>query len=463
MGEIEQFARYNFKVIILANLERYSEETLKRIIRYPYEVFNYNRTYNELVFPILKGTCHVAKDIKVSLNMGAKINVTMEYEVENENSTTSVQLFFIPTIEIAKIMSEYRNSILEFNPRSYLGLSKNSVNPMIQDSIIERQNNMFSLLNNGLTLLSDDTSHTTKTGKKGIGLLEITNPQIINGGQTAHTLATILEDPRIDNSVFEGKEVLTKIITFDDTFDDEVKKTQFIEQLSIATNNQSTVKESDRRSNDYVQIKLQKYLFEEFGYYYHRKNGEFRDGLENNYILKDQLIERGTLARIAFAVNGEVSTSRRSGEEVLFKHKKLDVFLNENVDLKKIVFSYFAYKILYDLEKSKKGTSDKYLTKEYGNALRYGKYAVVSVASKFYKPTMKEEELEKEAINAVEIILKKWKDFELKQSKKNSNSKYFQKDIDQTGNEIIVEDFDNYYKGSTIDKDIKAFDFKIYL
>lgn len=459
LGEIEQFSRYDFKVIILANLENYSEKTLKRIIGDSYEVFNYNRTYNDLVFPILRGTCHVAKEIKVSLNMGSKINVSMEYEVENENSTTSVQLFFIPTIEIARIMSEYRNSILEFNPRSYLGLSKNSVNPMIQESIIERKNNMFSLLNNGLTLLSDDTSHTTKTGKKGVGLLEITNPQIINGGQTAHTLATIFEDSQIDNSVFEGKEVLTKIITFDDTFADESKKTQFIEQLSIATNNQSVVKESDRRSNDYVQIKLQEYLFEHFGYYYHRKKGEFRDGVENNYILKDQLIDRGTIARIAFAVNGEVSTSRRSGEEVLFKHKNMDIFLNESVDLKKIAFSYFTYKALLDLEKNGKGSPDKYQTKDYGNALRYGKYAVVSVASKFYSPNMKEEHLEIEAENLVNLLLKKWKNFELEQSKKTTNLKYFQKETDQNGKETIVEDFDNYYKGSTIDEDIKNYDF----
>lgn len=307
----------------------------------------------------------------------------MDYEVTNKESTSNVQLFFIPTIEIAKIMSEYRNSVLQYNPRSYLGLSSNSVNNNIYESITAQKDNIFSLLNNGLTLLSDDTSHTTKTGKKGVALLEITNPQIINGGQTAHTLAKIYEDPRIKNNVFEGKEVLTKVITLDEALKDQ-KKIEFIEQLSIATNNQSTVKEADRHSNDLIQIQLQDYIFEHFGYYYDRKKGELDDGLNEGYINANEVIKREILTRVAFAINGEASTARRSGEDVLFRSKNFTSYINIDTDFDRLIFSYFVYKELELIENKHKKTEDKYGVKVFGNALRYGKYAVVYVVSQIF-------------------------------------------------------------------------------
>ncbi|PTE32409.1 hypothetical protein BUZ00_11615 [Staphylococcus gallinarum] len=462
LNSLDQLSRYKFQVIILANLENYSETVLQKIISLPYSVFNFEQAYNKLVFPIIKGTCHVAKDIKVSLNMGSKNNISMDYEVTNKESTSNVQLFFIPTIEIAKIMSEYRNSVLQYNPRSYLGLSSNSVNNNIYNSIIKQNDNIFSLLNNGLTLLSDDTSHTTKTGKKGVALLEITNPQFINGGQTAHTLAKIYEDPNIDDSVFEGKEVLTKVITLDEGLKDD-NKIEFIEQLSIATNNQSTVKEADRHSNDLIQIQLQNYIFEQFGYYYDRKKGELADGLNHGYINNDEVIRREILTRVAFAINREASTARRSGEDVLFKSKNFTSYINKDVDFDRLIFSYFVYKELENIEKNTKKTEDKFGTKIYGNALRYGKYAVVSAISQYFNSTSNDrEQLMERASHLTSVILKQWKNFEKTVSAKPHNlQKYFVTETDSHGNVIKHEDFDNYYKGSTVDSDISTYSFSL--
>jgi len=70
------------------------------------------------------------------------------------------------------------------------------------------------LLNNGITILSNNLNISESTGKTNEGQLILTNPQILNGGQTAYTLCVIyeefLEQPK---NPLLGKEVLLKIIT----------------------------------------------------------------------------------------------------------------------------------------------------------------------------------------------------------------------------------------------------------
>ena len=75
----------------------------------------------------------------------------------------------------------------------------------------------------------------------------------------------------------------------------------------------------------------------------------------------------------------------------------------------------------------------------------------------------------------VDEILDQWKEFERMQSNKKSNIDYFygKKEIlkqenkdgkEEMENLVIttrVEDFDNYYKGSTINNDLNDYEFKI--
>ncbi|WP_392445838.1 hypothetical protein ACF3OF_02525 [Sneathia vaginalis] len=75
----------------------------------------------------------------------------------------------------------------------------------------------------------------------------------------------------------------------------------------------------------------------------------------------------------------------------------------------------------------------------------------------------------------VDEILDQWKEFERMQSNKKSNIDYFYekeeilKQENKNGKEKMenlvittrVEDFDNYYKGSTINNDLNDYEFKI--
>src|SRR5688500_8792712 len=104
-------------------------------------------------------------------------------------------------------MNLYKNSLLTYNPRSFLELSKNEVNRQIEASIRSTAGINFALFNNGVTIISDSTKVSSDTARRGIGQIFLTNPQLINGGQTAYTLATIFADClKTDNfSVFKGK------------------------------------------------------------------------------------------------------------------------------------------------------------------------------------------------------------------------------------------------------------------
>ena len=143
-------------------------------------------------------------------------------------------------------------------------------------------------------------------GQKDKGQLIITAPQIINGGQTAYTLSRLYEDYVITSdeknkkpNIFENKEVLLKVITFHpQDLSSPSEYLDLIEAISKATNQQSEVNEADRRSNEQIQIDLQKYLFERYGWFYERKRGEYADGVRAGYINRSQIVNREDFLRL---------------------------------------------------------------------------------------------------------------------------------------------------------------------
>lgn len=204
-------------------------------------------------------------------------------------------------------MHRYKNSILKFNPRSYLDIHSNPVNKAISNTVKKNQTNEFALFNNGITLLSDNTNINKKIGKKDQAQMIVVNPQVINGGQTAYTLSRLYEETLEmgdQNKIFLDKEVILKIITFsEDDHMPQKNKIKLIEEVSKATNQQSPVKEADRRSNDAVKIEIQEKIYREFGHFYERKKGEFGDGLHNKYIDRSKIIDRTLFLRLCLSIN----------------------------------------------------------------------------------------------------------------------------------------------------------------
>lgn len=463
IGNISNIGRWDYRIIVLANLRKFTQLQLKKLTGgFDTEVFNQERTYKELVFPVITGTYYNNPELKISINLSNIAASKIEYNVETKFRNCAITVLFVPTKEIAKTLYKYKNSILQYNPRCFLDMQGKSVNNEIAETVTSLETNEFSLYNNGITMLSYDTVYSDKTGQKNKAQLVVTKPQIINGGQTAYTLSRLYEDclnEKRDEKIFEGKEVLLKVITFyedeDETEYDESKDFKLIETISKATNQQNTVDEADRRANDHIQIKLQKLIFNEFGYLYERKRGEFGDGIRENYIDRNKIIKRELFMRLCKACDFNPADARRSSVKQLFDKSNFDTTLNDENRFKEYFFAYQCYERLLDILKSfSDDPVNKFGEINYGNALRYGRFAVVTVARSKYKDSNTDNEVNK----FIKDILSEWTYFEKEVSQKATNNSYFRDIINEKSGETeFVRDFDGYYKGKTLNNDLADF------
>ncbi len=66
ISEIPDVARYSYRVVILANLKGVSPSKIQQLTGgFPAEVFDFEKTYQLLVFPVLTGTYFTANDITI--------------------------------------------------------------------------------------------------------------------------------------------------------------------------------------------------------------------------------------------------------------------------------------------------------------------------------------------------------------------------------------------------------------
>ncbi|MCX6234426.1 MAG: AIPR family protein [Bacteroidetes bacterium] len=307
-------------------------------------------------------------------------------------------------------------------------------------------------------MLSDKTDYSDKVGRKNRAEVIVTNPQIINGGQTAYTLSIIYEEC-IKNSttidIFNNKEVLLKIITFSDenTLQSTLNgnRLKLIEDISIATNQQSPVTEADRRANDKVQVELQRAIFKEFGLYYERKRGEYEDGLRKGYIDSDEIIDRELFLRICLSAQNNPSVARRSGQGKLFNKNTFDDILPNISAYRKYVFVYKTYEKIPQISGS------------FGNAVSYRRYAVTSVIANKFTDDIKAETFDEVIERNLKMVLNKWLDFESFARNQKHNEGFFTSIFDSTTGQRIVEaNWNGYYKGGSLIGDLNSF-FKLGL
>jgi hypothetical protein len=303
---INDIGRYSYQVVILANVKGITRQKIAQLTGgFPTEVIDHVKCYASLVFPLLAGTFFTADKLNLSLSLSNKsAGAKISYTVATEHTKCEITVVFVPTLEIAKAMHKYRNSILQFNPRSYLGHEGKNVNTEIRKSIESRTTNEFALFNNGLTVLSDESYLNERIGQKDRAQLVLVNPQIINGGQTAYTLSMIYcENIGGDvEKLFAEKEVLVKIITFDESSGiSPSQKMTLIEDISRATNQQTAVTIADRRSNDNYIKEFQNALFQKAGILMERKRGEFEDGIRAGYVSAGDIVDRNLIFRVVLA------------------------------------------------------------------------------------------------------------------------------------------------------------------
>jgi hypothetical protein len=139
--KIANIGQYEYRVVILGNARSLHKEQLKKLCDdFPVEDLDHSRVYEELVFPVVNGIYFNKPDltIDIRLNNVRRDKDRVDYSVKAENQQANVLLLFVPTVEVGRILHTYKNSILRFNPRSFLELRDNPVNQDIRDSIIQQ-------------------------------------------------------------------------------------------------------------------------------------------------------------------------------------------------------------------------------------------------------------------------------------------------------------------------------------
>lgn len=168
--------------------------------------------------------------------------------------------------EIANLMNQHGDALLEMNIRKYLGLHKNRVNLNIKGTLLDdSKKHNFYFFNNGITMIRKKFSHNALASDNWF--VKVEDMQIINGGQTAKTIQETLEQ----NPLLDFSNVTVLIRLYEITEEDNASL-DLITDITLATNSQTPVDLRDLRANDKIQRDLGNSI-KELGFTYRTKRG----------------------------------------------------------------------------------------------------------------------------------------------------------------------------------------------
>ncbi|MEK0306939.1 AIPR family protein [Bifidobacterium favimelis] len=185
---------------------------------------------------------------------------------ENENGKNPKNFVALVTLEnyLNFIQKKGGNGIdddmFEENVRGYAGHAVD-VNKAIQKTLTRDSDTHFWWLNNGITILADETYDNTNTE------WVIENPLIVNGLQTSYTLYDAFAEKTITAKRLQ-EYLLVRVIT---------SKDEGIRQdIITGTNNQNSIKKLQLHANDELQIRIENYLAG-YDWYYERRKYQYKN------------------------------------------------------------------------------------------------------------------------------------------------------------------------------------------
>jgi hypothetical protein len=238
-------------------------------------------------------------------------------------------LFSMSGKELAKIYDKAGIRLFARNIRGYLG--KSLVNREMQ-STLKSEPEYFWYFNNGVTIICDSAKHIQQGGAS---YLHVENAQIVNGQQTTRTLS---QHPTA------AAAVLVKLISVPRSTEmGQAHYERLVGEIVAATNWQNRISLSDLRSNDVVQVHLEREL-RKLDYQYIRKQmskGEAHRvfGRRHRWFVKKEDLAR--------SVGGCLFDpyQMRLGKERLFEEENYKEIFNGRSASEFLVF-YWLHKIV---------------------------------------------------------------------------------------------------------------------
>lgn len=147
----------------------------------------------------------------------------------------------IPLSEFKNLIIDENGNLLNIfddNVRDFQGLD-NPINKFINDSLITLEPNLFTVLNNGVTIVASEAKHT---GDKFI----VSDYQIVNGCQTSNVLSNHVDKTELKSLMIPIRLIITK--------NDDLKN-----QITIATNSQTAIRREQLQAMKDYQKNLEQY------------------------------------------------------------------------------------------------------------------------------------------------------------------------------------------------------------
>jgi AIPR protein len=185
---------------------------------------------------------------------------TMEHveSVGTKKHGLTMWAFSVNGAEFVRRVKPYKLRIFNSNVRGFLGIGEEGINKEIFTTI-EKSPHHFVFVNNGITMLCTEAKPDRE---RGVDVLEIHEPQIVNGQQTTRVLESAGKAARNVSVLVRVIEVPTEPALISDG--------DLTSRIVKATNRQNRISSADLKSNERRQIWLETEL-EAFGYRYIRK------------------------------------------------------------------------------------------------------------------------------------------------------------------------------------------------
>ncbi|MFZ6760717.1 AIPR family protein [Undibacterium sp. Ji50W] len=215
------------------------------------------------------------KNKKISTSVKIRYDANTPSLIKYQTQGLTGIVCSVPAQEIANIVNEDVNGyVFDMNIRKYLG-NRGSVNPEILSTCSSVElSYLFWFLNNGITIVCDKIDPITDPDDPHI---KLTNMQIVNGCQTASSLARAATKGMLQKDT----RVLVKFF--------QAGNNDLVDRIVLTTNNQNKISGRNLRSNDFVQADLEK-GFLIYDLFYERKPRQFDNepnATKNNVISND--------------------------------------------------------------------------------------------------------------------------------------------------------------------------------
>ena len=207
----------------------------------------------------LDGVAPPIPTLDLEMEQGPHVKVNAISQRYDDQNNIESWVFSMQGDAVARLYDYGGIRLFARNIRGFLGGSTAVNQGMV--ATLRKEPERFIYYNNGITILCDEAF---KKSHKGRDILQVSNPQVINGQQTTRTLAQHPEQAR-------RASVLVKVIQVSREEDNTANGFEaLISRIVAGTNWQNAIRASDLMSNDRIQIDLERSL-RKLGYAYIRK------------------------------------------------------------------------------------------------------------------------------------------------------------------------------------------------